>query len=158
MLYYTENICDALRDLVPFVQFTKREKHPWKSVNFSKKLKRLQPATLLKLTLLHGCFSRFLNCTNGTKSRNASNIVIPYLRSPIWVNLSYVLSSSLQFEASFSQKSFIEINHFVESYFLSPICFQCTPSLPTENIRKAMESILQAKNSLFLLLEEGNLL
>ena len=27
--------------------------------------------TLLKLTLLHGCFSHFLNCTNGTKSRNA---------------------------------------------------------------------------------------
>ena len=24
-------ICDALRDLVPFVQFKKREKHPWRS-------------------------------------------------------------------------------------------------------------------------------
>ena len=33
-----------------------------------------QPATLLKLTLLHGCFSRFLNCTNGTKSRNAPQL------------------------------------------------------------------------------------
>ena len=32
------------------------------------------PATLLNLTLLHECFSRFLNCTNGTKSRNASQI------------------------------------------------------------------------------------
>ena len=31
-----EGICDALRDLVPFVQFKRREKHPWKSVNFSK--------------------------------------------------------------------------------------------------------------------------
>ena len=29
-------ICDALRDLVPFVQFEKREKHPRRSVNFSK--------------------------------------------------------------------------------------------------------------------------
>ena len=29
-------ICDALRDLVPFVQFKKREKHPWRSVTFSK--------------------------------------------------------------------------------------------------------------------------
>ena len=29
-------ICDALRDLVPFVQFKKREKHSWSSVNFSK--------------------------------------------------------------------------------------------------------------------------
>ena len=31
----------------------------------------IKPATLLKLTLLHRCFSRFLNCPNGTKSRNA---------------------------------------------------------------------------------------
>ena len=31
---------------------------------------------LLKLTFLHGCYSRFLNCTNGTKSRNASHIWI----------------------------------------------------------------------------------
>ena len=37
---------------------------------------RFQPATLLKLTLLHGCFSRFLNCTNVTKSRNTSHMVI----------------------------------------------------------------------------------
>ena len=43
----------ALRDLVQFVQFKKHEKHPWRSVTFS------QSATLLKVTLLHGCFSRF---------------------------------------------------------------------------------------------------
>ena len=29
-------MCDALRDLVPFVQFKKHEKHQWRSVNFSK--------------------------------------------------------------------------------------------------------------------------
>ena len=29
-------ICGALRDLVPFVQFEKREKHPLKGINFSK--------------------------------------------------------------------------------------------------------------------------
>ena len=28
------NKCGALRDLVPFVQFKKREKHPWRSVFF----------------------------------------------------------------------------------------------------------------------------
>ena len=28
--------CGALRDLVPFVQFKKREKHSWRSANFSK--------------------------------------------------------------------------------------------------------------------------
>ena len=32
----------------------------------------LKPATLLKWHSYIGCFSRFLNCTNGTKSRNAS--------------------------------------------------------------------------------------
>ena len=31
---------------------------------------------LLKITLLHGCFSCFLICTNGTKSRNAPHIEI----------------------------------------------------------------------------------
>ena len=30
------------------------------------------PATVLKVTLLQGCFSLFLNCPNGTKSRKAS--------------------------------------------------------------------------------------
>ena len=30
------HICDALRDLEPFVQFKKREKHPWRSATFSK--------------------------------------------------------------------------------------------------------------------------
>ena len=34
----------------------------------------LKPATLLKLALLRGCFSRFLNYTNGTKSRDAPHI------------------------------------------------------------------------------------
>ena len=32
-------------------------------------------ATLLKVSLFHGCFSSFLNCTNGTKSRKASHIL-----------------------------------------------------------------------------------
>ena len=52
--------------MVQFVQFKKREKHPW-----------LQTATLLKVTLFLGCISRFLNCTNGTKSRNASHKFSP---------------------------------------------------------------------------------
>ena len=30
------SICDALRILVPFVRFKEREKHPWRSVTFSK--------------------------------------------------------------------------------------------------------------------------
>ena len=41
-------------------------------------LVKLQAFSLqLKITLLHGCFSRFLNCKNGTKLRNASHIHFP---------------------------------------------------------------------------------
>ena len=40
-----QSICGELCDLVPFVQFKKREKHPQRSVTFSK------VATLLKVTL-----------------------------------------------------------------------------------------------------------
>ena len=29
-------ICGVLHDLIPFVQFKKREKHPWRSATFSK--------------------------------------------------------------------------------------------------------------------------
>ena len=31
--------------------------------------------TLLNVTLFHGCFSRFLNCTNGTNLRNVSHLL-----------------------------------------------------------------------------------
>ena len=87
-------ICKALRDLVPFVQFKKLEKHPLRSATFSRiagsvleslfnkvpglkacnfMKKRLQHSLLLKI--LHGCFFCFLNCTNGTKSRITYQIV-----------------------------------------------------------------------------------
>ena len=64
-------ICDALRDLVPFVQF-KNVKNTHGGV--VKLQARAFTKTLLILTLLHGFFSRFSNCINGTKSRNASNM------------------------------------------------------------------------------------
>ena len=32
--------------------------------------------TLLKVTLLHGRFSRFLNCTTSSKSRKTSKIIV----------------------------------------------------------------------------------
>ena len=41
-------------------------------------VKLLKPATLLKVTFLHGCFSRFLNCTNSTKSRKTSQLILHY--------------------------------------------------------------------------------
>ena len=45
---------DVLRDLVPFAQFKKHEKHPWRSVTFSEIAGRCQ-----KVTLLHGYCLRF---------------------------------------------------------------------------------------------------
>ena len=65
-------MCDALRDLVPYVQFQKSKKHPRRGATFGKL--EAQPATLLKVTLFDGYFSRFLNCTNGPKSRKTSHI------------------------------------------------------------------------------------
>ena len=61
-------LCDVFCNLVPFVQFKKREKHPCRSATFSK------PATSLKVTLLDGCFSRFLNCIIDTKSCKTSQV------------------------------------------------------------------------------------
>ena len=61
-------ICDALRNLVLLVQFKKREN----THGVVLLLVKLQ--ALLKVTLIHECFSRFLNCTNGTKLRKASHI------------------------------------------------------------------------------------
>ena len=40
-----------------------------------KNRKIMNPATLLKLTLPQGSFSRFLNCTNDIKSHNASHFI-----------------------------------------------------------------------------------
>ena len=73
--FLLKSICSVLRDLVLFVQFKKREKHQWRIVSFSK-FACFSLLTLLKLILLHGCFSRFLNCKNGTKSRNAPHILV----------------------------------------------------------------------------------
>ena len=61
-IYLFQIIVDALCDLVSFVQFKRREKHPRRSLTFNKSC-----CNFIKVTPLHGCFSRFLNCTNGTK-------------------------------------------------------------------------------------------
>ena len=36
MTNWIYNKCDVLRDLIPLMQFKNREKHPWRSVTFSK--------------------------------------------------------------------------------------------------------------------------
>ena len=86
----TFKICDALCNLVPFLQFKKREKHSWTSLLLAKSLDSAH--NLLKVTLLRRCFSRFLNCTNGTKSRNVFVFVmIPWFTKSVtsWWILVY---------------------------------------------------------------------
>ena len=61
MAYIQEKI-KRQGDLVPFVQFKKRKKYPFGSVTFTK---RNTPPWE---------FSRFLNCTNGTKSRKGLHL------------------------------------------------------------------------------------
>ena len=72
-------IFGALRNLPLFVQYKKREIHPWRSVNF-----------ITKITLLHGRFSRFLNCTDCTKSRNAPHLYNSKWRSWLVCKSSYL--------------------------------------------------------------------
>ena len=55
----------------------------------------VKPATLLKLIFLHGCSSRFLNCTNGTKSRNTTHISITFLKIQLVANIG-ILSDAVQ--------------------------------------------------------------
>ena len=55
-----DRVLNALRDLVSFVQFKKRDKHPWRSVTFNK-VAGFSLLTLLEVTLLHEWFSGFLN-------------------------------------------------------------------------------------------------
>ena len=59
---------------------------------------RLKPTTLLQIAaLLHRCFSRFFNCTNGTKSRKTPHItffLFSCLNQPTAFTLSQITSWS----------------------------------------------------------------
>ena len=76
--------CGALRDFVRFIQFRKREKHPSRSDTFSK--------TLLKVSLLHGCFLRF--SANGTKSRKILPFILLQVKYWMMINKSLNIKST----------------------------------------------------------------
>ena len=88
MPYIHVIICGALHYLISFVQFKKRGKHPLRSVTFNKVV-GFKPANLLKVTLLHGSFSRFLNFTNVTKSHNASHIFVDMFLFLRYLNIQF---------------------------------------------------------------------
>ena len=62
--------CGALRDLVPFVQF-KNVKNTHEGVLVLVKL-QAEACNFTKINIPPCVFFTFLNCTNGTKLRNAS--------------------------------------------------------------------------------------
>ena len=70
-----KEICGALRNLV---------KNTHGGVLILVKLQAEECNFTLKLTLLHGCFSYFFNCTNGTKWRNVPYFL--YLSFWYWVS------------------------------------------------------------------------
>ena len=70
-----KDIPEVISDFVPFAQFKNCEKHSWGGVTFSAVVGRS-----LKVTQLHGYFSRFLNCTSHTESSKASHLVLINIR------------------------------------------------------------------------------
>ena len=62
-------ICYVLRDLVPFAQYKKREKKPMEECQV-----QAEACNFTKINTPPWMFFTFLNCTNGTKSRNAPYI------------------------------------------------------------------------------------
>ena len=65
----SKSIWDALHHLVPFVQSKKREKHPWRRVNFNK------VAGTKSRNASHKCFYRL-------PFKKGGNFVIAYLKFP----------------------------------------------------------------------------
>ena len=97
----------ALRDLVSCTQFKKREKHPWRSVT-----------QLLKVTLLHGCFSCFLNCTNGTKSRRAPHIwFLRIMQTSTEVYLEHYQASMMElFSGNDERRNYSSLNSYLKMF------------------------------------------
>ena len=52
----------------------------------------------MKVTVLHGCFSRFLSCTNGTKSRKASQTTTTFFKKNCqWFMILICIYRCIQF-------------------------------------------------------------
>ena len=74
----------------------------WYHLHNLKNVKNTHEGVLLlaKLTFLHGCFSRFLNCTNGTKSRKTSHLKSRSLVILAFGNYSNLIRISLNIPKS----------------------------------------------------------
>ena len=80
-------ICDALRNLVPFLQFKKCEKHSWRSVNFSKVARTTSGQ--LKITLVD-CLKLYLKLCILEKNKRINNSQVSFERAEIYqFNLNF---------------------------------------------------------------------
>ena len=106
-------VCDSLRDLAPYAQFKNREKHPRRS------------------------FLRFLNCTNGTKSRNASHI----MKFPLLIYM-YLLSKTFR---KTDTQMFICRN---PNHWNIPVCFVEIILITVENNAQKLRNLKNLKLNL----------
>ena len=67
----------------------------------------------LLIVILHGCFSRFLNFTNGSESRKASQIYILYL--------GFRLTHKLNFEDSEEARDAKDANVKGDDWYVNPL-------------------------------------
>ena len=72
----------------------KREKQPWKSFTFSK-FAGFRACNFTKSNTPYGCFSRFVNCANSTKSRNTSHTIHQFKTNPANIFFSKLATETL---------------------------------------------------------------
>ena len=70
-------ICDALCDLVPFVQFKKREKHPWMSDAFTKS--KTSPWVSLKFFKLYKWYQMTQSISYGLAETLTLHLVLQFV-------------------------------------------------------------------------------
>ena len=128
----TGYICDALHNLVPFVQFKKRKKHPWMSFIFS----RTEAYNFIESKTPPWVFFKFLNCTNDIKSRNLSHIVMKHFPA---CGKRFMLMSAFIQRSSLYSLSDVYIHAFVLWYQYSQFPFRNDHNC---NITKLMMNLL----------------
>ena len=118
-----------MHNLLPFVQFEKRENNHGGVTILVKLQASLRPATLLKVLLLYGCFSSFLNSANGTKLCKASLHTQHTRDSMSWVFVfghSVIVipfSKGLTIIDNFNKQNYLKITHQV--YLANALSADC---------------------------------
>ena len=138
-------------DLAPFVQFKKREKHPWSSVTFS-----FQAATLQKSNAPAWVFFKFFKLyKNGTKLRNALHIItlpVPIPDEEKKLKVHQCRSENLIKFSPLHENNVPEASHYKTFYFLRYAPPRCVTCLFT-NMRKQQNmlkiSLIFMKNANF---------